>query len=144
MEYGGGVRPQRQGAIESGERAFEPLLLGKDDAAIVQGLEIVGLNGQHTVIGRQRFIEALCCHQGMGVVAARGDIRRILLHRLVQQDDGFVITPLLRLEETQHMQGREAASIGAQHLPVRFFRLRQIAGAVGRYALFEQKTQLHP
>ena len=66
-----------------------------------------------------------------------GRVGGVLAYRLVQQDDGVVILALLRLEKTQHVQGREVRRIGAQHLAIQFLGLIQPAGAMRRHALFE-------
>ena len=135
VKYRGGTGLQRQGGIERGKGFFETLLLRQDHAAIIVRLKIAGLRRQNAVIGDQCFVKAPRCHQGMGVVHPRGNVSGIALYRLVQQGDGFVITSLLRLEETQHVQGREIAGIGAQDLPVRASRQSACAALSARWAV---------
>ena len=139
----GGARLERQGGIQCAQRFLESLLLRQDHAAVVQGLEIAGLRRQDLVIPRKRLVEALRRHQGMGQMIARGDVARVLPHRLVQPGDGLVIAPLLRLEKAQHVKGRKISGIGAQHLAIEIFRTGGIAGAVGRDPPFKKLLQRH-
>ena len=121
------------------QRLLEPPQLVKNDASIVEGVGIVGLERDCLVVTRQRLVETLQFLERITAIVVGGRESGIILQNNVELADGLDMVAPLVMNDPQQMQAIIIPGFGSENFSTGSLQYNRELGVVFSIASEVQK-----